>query len=413
MAATPTKDELIESFQRFADAIDKYPPARQDCLEDDEYTVGPWIYRKEFGSWNEAVIAAGYDPNKRDNITNEELLEELSKVADEFGCAPKKRHMKEAEDTFSVSTYNRRFGSWNEALAEIGYDPNKEYAIPDSDLIAELQQITDEFGRPPKYEEMEEREDAYHPETYASSFGTFNEAKRAAGLERQNIKNVSEEFMLEKLEMIKEDLGRDPKYDDLFDYPTVPCPYTYEQRFGTFNDAKREAGMEVTVESRVSREDLKAELNRVKNEFGRTPSVNEFREMDGVYGVTTYARKFGSWIEALEAAGIDPIDWSGENHPAYKGGTDGYLYYGPEWPRQRKKALERDGYECVDCGMTNEDHNSKYGNNLHVHHRKPLRDYIDSEESTRRNANELDNLITLCHKCHRKWESVPVQIDIR
>ena len=36
-----------------------------------------------------------------------------------------------------------------------------------------------------------------------------------------------------------------------------------------------------------------------------------------------------------------------------EGGTDGYQYYGPEWPDQREKALERDEYESVDFGMTN------------------------------------------------------------
>jgi DEAD/DEAH box helicase domain-containing protein len=64
--------------------------------------------------------------------------------------------------------------------------------------------------------------------------------------------------------------------------------------------------------------------------------------------------------------------------------------YGREWPKIRKMVLERDQYRCQICGS--------HGNAalLHVHHRIPFRSFHNTEE-----ANQLENLITLCPNCHK------------
>jgi 5-methylcytosine-specific restriction endonuclease McrA len=96
----------------------------------------------------------------------------------------------------------------------------------------------------------------------------------------------------------------------------------------------------------------------------------------------------------------------GEENPAWKGGR--FNYYGPNWPEQREKALERDSYSCQECDMTRDQHYQNYDEDLHVHHKVPRRQIIDEEEPTIEQfelANSLDNLVTLCKSCHRKLES--------
>lgn len=100
---------------------------------------------------------------------------------------------------------------------------------------------------------------------------------------------------------------------------------------------------------------------------------------------------------------------SGPDHPAWKGGYD--PYYGPNWQEQREKALRRDNYRCVDCGITNEEHKQKFGRALTCHHVTPIREFkqkYDAPEWWER-ANELENLVTLCDPHHDKWEGVPVR----
>ena len=65
--------------------------------------------------------------------------------------------------------------------------------------------------------------------------------------------------------------------------------------------------------------------------------------------------------------------------------------YGANWPQQRKLALERDGHRCRTCGAEGL---------LHVHHIRPFREYTSYRE-----ANQLDNLATLCPSCHRRAEA--------
>ena len=76
--------------------------------------------------------------------------------------------------------------------------------------------------------------------------------------------------------------------------------------------------------------------------------------------------------------------------------TDGYKSYSWQYQKSnrldeniRKAVILRDGCKCMECGKSN--------TALEVHHIKPRR---------LNGSNTLDNLITLCSKCHQKTEGV-------
>ena len=96
---------------------------------------------------------------------------------------------------------------------------------------------------------------------------------------------------------------------------------------------------------------------------------------------------------------------NGENHPRWMGGYDGY--YGPDWPKQRLKAVVRDQSRCQVCNATPLELDST----LVVHHIQPMRLYkqqYNGKEVFNR-ANRLNNLLTLCRHCHMKWEGIPLR----
>jgi DEAD/DEAH box helicase domain-containing protein len=68
--------------------------------------------------------------------------------------------------------------------------------------------------------------------------------------------------------------------------------------------------------------------------------------------------------------------------------------YGPNWPAQRDRARARDGYRCQNCGALEQ------GRAHHVHHKIPFRGFASYLQ-----ANQMDNLVTLCPACHRRAES--------
>jgi DEAD/DEAH box helicase domain-containing protein len=76
--------------------------------------------------------------------------------------------------------------------------------------------------------------------------------------------------------------------------------------------------------------------------------------------------------------------------------------YGPSWAATRKAALVRDDHRCRQCSAP-----EKVDRTHDVHHLRPFREfgYIPGENRNDRQANELDNLITLCPVCHQRAES--------
>lgn len=99
------------------------------------------------------------------------------------------------------------------------------------------------------------------------------------------------------------------------------------------------------------------------------------------------------------------------NHPLWKGNPKN-LDYGPDWPSQRVKALMRDGHKCQKCGITK---NKLRPRKLQVHHVTPFREfgYIPGQNRNDVEANRLDNLITLCPKCHGKADNAGLPIQRR
>jgi len=76
--------------------------------------------------------------------------------------------------------------------------------------------------------------------------------------------------------------------------------------------------------------------------------------------------------------------------------------YGPNWQEQRDKARQRDSYRCTRCGTPETD------NRQHdIHHVVPFREfgYIPGYNENYKEANRLDNLVTVCRTCHRAIET--------
>ncbi len=69
--------------------------------------------------------------------------------------------------------------------------------------------------------------------------------------------------------------------------------------------------------------------------------------------------------------------------------------YGPGWPSLRDQVRLRDGFRCQSCGVSE----TELGRQHHVHHKIPFRVFATIEQ-----ANALDNLVTLCNRCHRRVE---------
>lgn len=86
------------------------------------------------------------------------------------------------------------------------------------------------------------------------------------------------------------------------------CPHhsTYVARFGSWTRALGEAGLESGVRpSKIPKDELITQLQQVANDLGRPPTIQEINEKDGTPNSSTFIKRFGTWITALERAELE------------------------------------------------------------------------------------------------------------
>jgi hypothetical protein len=129
------------------------------------------------------------------------------------------------------------------ALAAFRAGMRRRYS--DEDILAELRAAAERLGRSPTMREFAQDPDArVHPQTVIEHFGTWNAAKRAAGLFPRRF--LTREELLEQLRALGEELGRAPTARDLgARRRSVPSASLYAHTFGSLGNALREAGFEV------------------------------------------------------------------------------------------------------------------------------------------------------------------------
>jgi hypothetical protein len=115
----------------------------------------------------------------------------------------------------------------------------------DEEILAELRSSAERLGRSPTMREFADDPEArVHPQTVIEHFGTWNAAKRAAGLFPRRF--LTREDLLEQLRALGRELGRTPTARDLSARRrSVPSASLYAHTFGSLATALREAGFEV------------------------------------------------------------------------------------------------------------------------------------------------------------------------
>jgi hypothetical protein len=139
-----------------------------------------------------------------------------------------------------------------DALAEFQAGIRKRYS--DGQIVAELQACAERLGRSPTMREFAaDEETSVHPQTVIEHFGSWNAAKRSAGLVPRRF--ATREELLGLLRELGEELGRPPTARDIDERKgRMPSKSLYWHTFGSLTNALRDAGFDVPVgEERLER----------------------------------------------------------------------------------------------------------------------------------------------------------------
>ena len=152
----------------------------------------------------------------------------------------------------------------------------------DEQLLDELRASAERLGRSPTMKEFAADPGAQvHPQTVIEHFGTWNAAKRAAGLVPRRF--VTREELIAVLRQLGDELGRPPTARDLDERRgTMPSKSLYWHTFGSLSRALAEAGFDVAVGAERLERAI-AQGAALARALGRLP-------------------KFADWVEARRTA---------------------------------------------------------------------------------------------------------------
>jgi len=137
-------------------------------------------------------------------------------------------------------------------LVEFQAGIRKRYS--DAQIVDELKACAGRLGRSPTMREFAaDPETSVHPQTVIEHFGSWNAAKREAGLVPRRF--ATREELVGLLRDLGEDLGRVPTAKDLdARRGSMPSKSLYWHTFGSLAEALREAGFDVPLgEERLDR----------------------------------------------------------------------------------------------------------------------------------------------------------------
>jgi hypothetical protein len=139
-----------------------------------------------------------------------------------------------------------------ERLKQFQAGMRKRYS--DEHILRELTECAARIGKSPTMREFEaDPETTVHPQTVIEHFGSWNAAKRKAGLVPRRFASREELLML--LRKLGDELGRIPTAKDIEARKgTMPSKSLYWHTFGSLNNALKEAGFDVAIgEERLER----------------------------------------------------------------------------------------------------------------------------------------------------------------
>jgi len=180
----------------------------------------------------------------------------------------------------------------------------KKYTKPV--LLDELCRAYNELGRVPTAADMKNSNGFISYTHYYACFGSFNNALIEAGLKTNLVINYSEEFLLSELLRFYEENGRSPTTFDFGRDSGYPSCSPYFKKFGSWNAALALVNLDINSIKDYTNEFLLSELHRFVVEFNKVPFIDEMCPRNGYPSSASFIRRFGSWNNALIAAGLEP-----------------------------------------------------------------------------------------------------------
>jgi len=237
--------------------------------------------------------------------SDREILSHIRRLA-EGGQPPTATEFRQDPDAPSAALVAHRFGSWNNGVKMAGLEPRPRGAgqtHSDEELLDHIRRLAD--GGSPTAHEFKSDERAPSLWMVEDRFGSWTEAVETAGFEpaiKGRGRAYSDEEILNHIRRLAEG-DQPPMVEELTSDEDAPSLGTVRNQFGSWSEAVETAGFEPIPRGRngISRADLINYLLVWRRKFEGWPSAADLREWPGP-SPDTYRRVFGGLSEAIKAA---------------------------------------------------------------------------------------------------------------
>lgn len=177
-----TKESIIESIQRFYE-INKRIPLSIDFRKNPDYPSDKTVYN-HFGSFGQAIIAAGFVDDKY--WSQDTIILAIKKFYSIHNTKPRNRDFKDNTDYPSCDTIVNHFGSFNEAIKAAGLVPNKTPSntftnFSKKGIVLAIQEFYIINNRIPSTRDFMNNSRYPSNSIVKNTFGSWNNAIEAAG----------------------------------------------------------------------------------------------------------------------------------------------------------------------------------------------------------------------------------------
>lgn len=243
-----------------------------------------------------------------ERISEQDVIDELKRLDETLEGSISKGDMNE-HGKYSASTCQAKFETWNAAKQEAGLGTNiGSEKISREDLLEELERMAEEYGPSVGYMDMR-AEGRYGGSVYVDEFGSWNNAKEEAELEKNT--PVAERWpdrdvCIEQIQKFGIELGRAPRIPDVRSSDVEYETAWYFDKFDSWGELLAEAGFDADPPyDKIPEDVLLTDVQSVSEEIGSENLTKATYDEHGEFNSETIRRRFDGWASALNSAGIE------------------------------------------------------------------------------------------------------------
>ena len=169
------------------------------------------------------------------NISDQELIQDVQDVAKSLGKDTLTRSEYSLHGKYCDSTLRRRFGSWKKVLEACNLETvghNFKCNISNEEMITDLKRVAGIVNLESPTRESYDKYGKYHSATLCRKYGSWNNVLKFAGMKLNLNRKMSNEEMFEEIERVWTILGRQPTTTDIKNGISKYSLNSYARRFG-------------------------------------------------------------------------------------------------------------------------------------------------------------------------------------